>query len=111
MEQFNSKVSFLKFWKDFKYDPRNIRFSCDTEDEQGKKIIGEVNLPQFSAAIVPKIERMSSDSRFSDASNDFVLYVGGHVWALDWCPSVHQQSDCRIKCELLLILLDPLITG
>ncbi|PIA40487.1 hypothetical protein AQUCO_02500296v1 [Aquilegia coerulea] len=38
---------------------------------------------------------------------DFVLYVGGHVWALDWCPGVHQQSDGRIKCEYLAVAAHP----
>ncbi|XP_026443106.1 uncharacterized protein LOC113342956 isoform X2 [Papaver somniferum] len=38
---------------------------------------------------------------------DFVLYVGGHVWALDWCPRVHQKSDCDIKCEYLAVSAHP----
>lgn len=34
-------------------------------------------------------------------SEDFVMYVGGSVWALDWCPRVHQKPDSHIKCEVL----------
>jgi hypothetical protein len=40
-------------------------------------------------------------------SKDFVLYVGGHVWALDWCPRVHERLEDHIKCEVLLSLYFP----
>ena len=33
-------------------------------------------------------------------SKDFVLYVGGHVWTLDWCPRIHEMPDYHIKCEV-----------
>ncbi|KAM1254460.1 hypothetical protein ACFX2G_029410 [Malus domestica] len=32
-------------------------------------------------------------------SQGFVMYVGEPVWALDWCPRVHQSSDGHPKCE------------
>ncbi|KAM2522103.1 hypothetical protein PS1_029093 [Malus domestica] len=32
-------------------------------------------------------------------SQDLVMYVGEPVWALDWCPRVHQSSDGHPKCE------------
>lgn len=35
-------------------------------------------------------------------SKDFVMHVGGSVWALDWCPRVHNKPDCHTKCEVLV---------
>ena len=35
-------------------------------------------------------------------SKYFVMYVGGHVWALDWCPRIHEMPDYHIKCEVLV---------
>ncbi|XP_059455964.1 uncharacterized protein LOC132186150 isoform X2 [Corylus avellana] len=40
-------------------------------------------------------------------SKDFVLYVGGHVWALDWCPRVHERLENHIKCEFIAIAAHP----
>lgn len=33
-------------------------------------------------------------------SQDFVMYVGGPVWALDWCPRVHECLESHAKCEV-----------
>lgn len=30
-----------------------------------------------------------------------MMNVGGSVWALDWCPRMHKEADCSIKCEVL----------
>ncbi|KAE8696924.1 DNA binding protein, putative isoform 2 [Hibiscus syriacus] len=32
---------------------------------------------------------------------DFVMYVGGSVWALDWCPQIHENPNSLVKCEVL----------
>jgi len=32
------------------------------------------------------------------------MNVGGSVWALDWCPRMHEEPDCSIKCEVLRFL-------
>lgn len=37
----------------------------------------------------------------SSCSKDFVMYVGGSVWALDWCPQVHENPNSLVKCEVL----------
>jgi len=29
------------------------------------------------------------------------MNVGGSVWALDWCPQMHEKPDASIKCEVL----------
>lgn len=31
---------------------------------------------------------------------DFVMHVGGSVWALDWCPRVDRNLDNCIKSEV-----------
>ena len=41
----------------------------------------------------------------SSCRKDFVLYVGGCVWALDWCPKVNQRSGCHFSCEVFIFLL------
>ncbi len=41
----------------------------------------------------------------SCGSKDFVMYVGGHIWALDWCPRIHETPDYNNKCEVLLYIL------
>lgn len=28
------------------------------------------------------------------------MYVGGPVWALDWCPRVNSCSDTRVRTEV-----------
>ena len=36
----------------------------------------------------------------SCCSKDFVMYAGGSVWALDWCPAVHRISESHAKSEV-----------
>lgn len=38
----------------------------------------------------------------SYCSKDFVMYVGGSVWALDWCPRFHDRPASCVKCEVFL---------
>ncbi|XP_071690679.1 uncharacterized protein [Rutidosis leptorrhynchoides] len=35
------------------------------------------------------------------------MYVGGHVWALDWCPRVHQSSHNNINVEFIAVSAHP----
>lgn len=39
---------------------------------------------------------------------DFVLYIGGCVWPLDWCPKLHQGFNCHINCEEFIFRLSSL---
>lgn len=34
-------------------------------------------------------------------SKDFVMHVGGAVWALDWCPRVDDNSENGIEPEVI----------
>ncbi|KAK3043542.1 hypothetical protein RJ639_002121 [Escallonia herrerae] len=40
-------------------------------------------------------------------SKDFVMYVGGSVWALDWCPRAHEMSERDIKTEYIAVAAHP----
>ncbi|KAI3896970.1 hypothetical protein MKW92_049290 [Papaver armeniacum] len=82
---------FVRQWKDFRYVPRTIKFVHESENQQGKM----------------SMEQVPINANSSKPRKDFVLYVGGHVWALDWCPRVHQKSDCDIKCEYLAVSAHP----
>ncbi|KAK2978877.1 hypothetical protein RJ640_030926 [Escallonia rubra] len=126
----SSSVTFLREWRHFNYQPRVVHFSCQSESQQGKVVLGGTTLPQFSAATVPKMEgqsgnTISPESRSyaaylrvvdldsilylirSCCSKDFVMYVGGSVWALDWCPRAHEISECDIKTEYIAVAAHP----
>ncbi|XP_042502346.1 uncharacterized protein LOC122079721 [Macadamia integrifolia] len=111
IKQLTAAITFLREWKHFCYKPRVIRFSCETGSPHGENVINGINLPQFSSVTVPKTTSISEDSRSfqstSPCDKDFVLYVGGPVWALDWCPRVCQSSDCNISCEYLAVAAHP----
>lgn len=95
IQQFSSSVTFIREWRNFCYEPRAIRFARESE----KNVTPEINLPQFSSALVPK------DT--SDGNKDFVMHVGGHVWALDWCPKLHQTSNTNINVEFIAVAAHP----
>ncbi|KAA8516698.1 hypothetical protein F0562_016796 [Nyssa sinensis] len=107
IERLSSSIIFLREWRHFNYQPRVVRFACQSESPQGKDVIGVINLPQYSAATVPKKERQNENMISPESSKDFVMYVGGPVWALDWCPRVNQRSDCHVKCEFLAVAAHP----
>ncbi|KAL8132039.1 hypothetical protein AgCh_007796 [Apium graveolens] len=114
LQHLSSSVTFLREWKHFNYRPRVIRFASQSENHQEKDVFGEIKLPQFSAAIVPKKVKQIGNAVLSDSgsccskdSKDFVLYVGGSVWALDWCPAVHQNPESHAKNEFLAVAAHP----
>ncbi|KAG5240965.1 transcription factor 3C polypeptide [Salix suchowensis] len=92
---YKSSITFLSDWKLYKYNPRIIRFACEMDNSLEKCVLNGINLPQFSSATVPKVLK------------DFVMYVGGSVWALDWCPRVHERPDNHIKREFVAISAHP----
>ncbi|KAH7862286.1 hypothetical protein Vadar_002497 [Vaccinium darrowii] len=107
----SSLITFVREWRHFTYPPRAIRFSRESvSSPQGKDVTGGVALPQFSAASVPKNGIQTGNVLCREPSKDFVMYVGGPVSALDWCPRVHQRSessDCHIDCEFIAIAAHP----
>ncbi|KAI9108441.1 hypothetical protein K1719_020632 [Acacia pycnantha] len=56
-------------------------------------------------ALVPE-EGLLRDVK-SHESRDSLLYVGGPVWALDWCPQIHLKPDSSVKCEFLAVVAHP----
>ncbi|KAE9619639.1 hypothetical protein Lal_00038052 [Lupinus albus] len=109
IQRISSSVTFLRKWRDFKYPSRNIRFGYSLGSSE-RKDVNTINLPQFSSATVPMYD-MQKENRLENAksqeSRDFVMYVGGPVWALDWCPQMHEMPGCSIKCEFIAVAFHP----
>lgn len=52
----NTTMNVFREWRHFTYPPRAIRFSRQSvSSPQGKDVTGGIDLPQFSAATVPKV--------------------------------------------------------
>ncbi|KAK9127704.1 hypothetical protein Syun_016501 [Stephania yunnanensis] len=111
MERMSSMITFIREWRQFCYKPRTIKFACETGPPHGKHVVEGVNFPQYSAASVPKMKNLSSDNEIFETGlfdgKDFVVYVGGPVWALDWCPTVLERSDSGKRCEYLAVSAHP----
>lgn len=103
IDRLASSITFLREWKHFKYPSRTIRFASQNKSKEGKDIIDEITLPQFSSAIVPKILKDTMDKTTTESCKDYVMYVGGSVWALDWCPRVNSFSDTNIRTEYIAV--------
>ncbi|XP_022846709.1 uncharacterized protein LOC111369428 isoform X3 [Olea europaea var. sylvestris] len=43
----------------------------------------------------------------SESSKDFVMYVGGNVWAVDWCPRADRSSLNHINSEFVAVAAHP----
>ncbi|KAL3536134.1 hypothetical protein ACH5RR_004595 [Cinchona calisaya] len=107
IRRFSSSITFLREWRQFNYPPRILRFACQNESRVGGDFMGEISLPQFSSATVPKKDIENRDATSSESSKDFVMSVGGPVWALDWCPRVHSYSDSNITTEFIAVAAHP----
>ncbi|XP_041024907.1 uncharacterized protein LOC121265365 isoform X2 [Juglans microcarpa x Juglans regia] len=100
IQQLSSSITFL-------------RFASAVGSIERKDVVSGIELPQLSSAAVPKNEEPSggaathAESSGSGCSKDFVIHVGGHVWALDWCPRVHESPECPIKCEFVAVATHP----
>ncbi|GAB2227090.1 hypothetical protein Droror1_Dr00008894 [Drosera rotundifolia] len=84
IDRFTSNVTFSSEWRHFNYQPRNVRFVSDTGDNQEKSNV--IVLPQFSSASVPQSDKESTQMTSPESRKDFLLYAGGLIWAVDWCP-------------------------
>ncbi|KAJ9542634.1 hypothetical protein OSB04_029140 [Centaurea solstitialis] len=107
IQRMSSSVTFLREWRHFCYQPQAFRFACQSETPQKKDVTsGIINLSQFSSAAVPK-DVSGGDNIASHSSKDFVMYVGGLVWALDWCPRVNERPNCDINLEFVAVAAHP----
>ncbi|RDX97408.1 General transcription factor 3C polypeptide 2 [Mucuna pruriens] len=107
----SSSVTFLREWRDFKYPSRSIKFAygLESSDCSEGKDANAINLPPFSSASVPEhgMPEEQLEGAISQECRDFVMNVGGPVWALDWCPQIHEKPDCSIKCEYIAVAAHP----
>ncbi|XP_073272262.1 uncharacterized protein [Primulina huaijiensis] len=107
-ERFSNSITFLREWRDINYASRVVRFAFRHNSEK-EDIVGEVTLPQFSAASVPKLQNPQIESKINGrkSSKDFVMHVGGAVWALDWCRRVDHNSENGIEPEFVAVASYP----
>ncbi|KAK9664903.1 hypothetical protein RND81_14G076000 [Saponaria officinalis] len=111
IDRLASSINFLREWRYFNYEPRVIRFAPETEGSNGIKAQNEITLSQFTAAEVPKYSMEAVQGSTSlvsaQARKDFVLYAGGLVWALDWCPRAEQGKDSGTNYQFLAVAAHP----
>nr|GEU38693.1 AT hook, DNA-binding motif-containing protein [Tanacetum cinerariifolium] len=105
IQRMSSSAEFIRDWRHFFSKPQAIRFACQSDTSERKVITKGIKLTQFSSAAVPK-DISDGNKVSSHLSEDFVMYVGGPVWALDWCPRVH-QPDCDVNLEFVAIAAHP----
>ncbi|XP_055812280.1 uncharacterized protein LOC129882138 isoform X2 [Solanum dulcamara] len=103
LDRLASSITFLTEWRYLQYKRREVKFACENESSKGKDVIGEVSLPQFSSAEVPKKHLVNEQPVPKESSKDFVMYVGGLAWGMDWCPQAYENTDAPIKSEFVAI--------
>ncbi|WVZ68097.1 hypothetical protein U9M48_017085 [Paspalum notatum var. saurae] len=112
VERLSSSITFLREWRHFCYEPRGVSFTNDSDSASSRDGMHNITLPQFSSASVPQasyslIITPQEDLRDNTASFDFVLFAGGNVWALDWCPRLCYKPGSSINCEYLAVSTHP----
>ncbi|CAI0549829.1 unnamed protein product [Linum tenue] len=108
IQRLSPSITFLKEWRNYTYPPRDFRFSSEAESAPGEEGVAcDLNLPQFSSAAVAEKEKLHGSTTSTRSSNDFVMYVGGPVWSLDWCPRSHEGPDTKVKSEFVAIAAHP----
>ncbi|KAJ7956551.1 General transcription factor 3C polypeptide 2 [Quillaja saponaria] len=103
----SSSITFSREWRDYNYDPKAIRFACELGSAEAKDVVNDISLPQFSSATVPKKEGQFGNAKYMESSRDFVMNAGGPVWALHWCPRIHEALDCSVKSEFIAVAAHP----
>ncbi|KAG2602087.1 uncharacterized protein LOC120708725 [Panicum virgatum] len=106
VERLASSVTFLREWRHFSYEPKDISFNTGIESASSRNGMHSISLPQFSAATVPQVTQQE-DRRDNTVSFDFILFAGGNVWALDWCPRLCDKPGSSINCEYLAVSAHP----
>ncbi|CAO2172140.1 unnamed protein product [Urochloa humidicola] len=106
VERFASSVTFLREWRHFSYEPKDVRFNNGIESASSRDDKQSITLTQFSSVSVPQITQQE-DRRDNAASFDFILFAGGNVWALDWCPRLCDKPGSSINCEYVAVSAHP----
>ncbi|KAF8104189.1 hypothetical protein N665_0176s0005 [Sinapis alba] len=108
INRLSSSVTLLRDWRHFSYEPKSFGFYNEAVKGCEPKDVNSHTLPQFSSARTPKVKIDDDESSsFGELSKDFVMHVGGSVWALEWCPRVHGNPDAQAKCEFLAVATHP----
>ncbi|VVA91875.1 unnamed protein product [Arabis nemorensis] len=106
MNRLSSSVTFLREWRHFNFEPKSFGFY--DEAEKSREQTNSQTLPQFSSARAPKdLIHDDESSSSGEPSKDFIMHVGGSVWALEWCPRVHENPDAQANCEFLAVATHP----
>ncbi|CAL4973034.1 unnamed protein product [Urochloa decumbens] len=107
VERFASSVTFLREWRHFSYEPKEVCFNNGIKSASSRDDMHSVTLTQFSSVSVPQLIPQQEDRIDSTASFDFILFAGGNVWALDWCPRLCDKPVSSINCEYLAVAAHP----
>uniref|UniRef100_A0ACD5XAJ8 Uncharacterized protein n=1 Tax=Avena sativa TaxID=4498 RepID=A0ACD5XAJ8_AVESA len=109
VDRISSSITFLRKWRDFSYEPKDVSFSYGTGSTSSRDNTHEITLPQFSSASVPQAQVTHlEDGRDNNTnSSDFILFAGGNVWSLDWCPRLCDKPCSPINCEYLAVAAHP----
>ncbi|KAK4754953.1 hypothetical protein SAY87_008710 [Trapa incisa] len=104
----SSSIKFLREWKLFNYAPRDVKFSSQPCNAAEREALTSISLTQFSSLTVPKMQdKKLEGSADAEQRKDFVMYVGGSVWALDWCPRDNGMPSCQISQEFIAVAAHP----
>ncbi|XP_037473532.1 uncharacterized protein LOC119349584 isoform X1 [Triticum dicoccoides] len=102
VERLASSVTFLREWRHFSYEPKGVSFAYGAGSASSADDTPEITLPQFSSASFPQVTHLE-DGRDKDTdSSDFILFAGGSVWSLDWCPKLCDKPCSHVNCEVVI---------
>ncbi|BAF06772.1 Os01g0858000 [Oryza sativa Japonica Group] len=69
VERLASSITFLREWRHFSYEPKNVSFTCDARSAPSRVDTHKINLPQFSSASVPQITHLDNGKAKTDRSS------------------------------------------
>lgn len=107
VERLASSITFLREWRHFSYEPKGVSFTSGTGSTSSRDDAHEITLPQFSSASVPQVTHLEDGRCNNTDSSDFILFAGGNVWSLDWCPRLCDKPCTPVNCEYLAVAAHP----
>lgn len=104
-----SSITFLREWRFFSYEPKGVSFTHGARSTSSRDDTQEITLPQFSSASVPQaqVTHLEDGRNNNTDSSDFILFAGGNVWSLDWCPRLCDKPCSSVNCEYLAVAAHP----
>ncbi|KAI5020349.1 hypothetical protein ZWY2020_045237 [Hordeum vulgare] len=107
VERLASSVTFLREWRHFSYEPKGVSFVYGAGSASSGDDAHEITLPQFSSASFPRVTHLEDGRDKNADSSDFILFAGGSVWSLDWCPKLCDKPCSPVNCEYLAVAAHP----